>query len=30
GDMGIGNFLINNEDLQNCDFSNVIYYWDCD
>lgn len=30
GDMGIGNFLINSEDLQNCDFSNVIYYWDCD
>jgi len=30
GDMGIGNFLINCEDLQNCDFSNVIYYWDCD
>ena len=29
GDMGICNFFINSEDLKKCDFSNVIYNWDC-
>lgn len=29
GDCGIGNFFINRENLKNCDFSDVIYNWDC-
>lgn len=29
GDCGIGNFFINREKLKNCDFSDVIYNWDC-
>ena len=29
GDMGVGNFFINSEDLKNLDFSNVLYNWDC-
>ena len=29
GDMGVGNFFINAEDLQRLDFSNVLYNWDC-
>ncbi|MBQ8435194.1 MAG: DUF1963 domain-containing protein [Oscillospiraceae bacterium] len=29
GDAGIGNFFINSEKLKNCDFSDVIYNWDC-
>lgn len=29
GDSGIANFFINADDLANCDFSNVMYNWDC-
>ena len=29
GDMGVGNFFINGEDLKRLDFSNVLYNWDC-
>lgn len=29
GDGGVANFLIENEKLKNCDFSSVIYNWDC-
>lgn len=29
GDSGIGNFFINSEKLKNCDFSDVLYNWDC-
>lgn len=29
GDMGVGNFFINMEDLKKCDFSRVLYTWDC-
>ena len=29
GDMGVGNFFINAEDLKNLDFSDVVYNWDC-
>ncbi|MBA3927362.1 YwqG family protein [Listeria rustica] len=29
GDMGVGNFFINREDLKRKDFSNVLYNWDC-
>lgn len=29
GDMGIGNFFISSEKLKNCDFSDVLYNWDC-
>ncbi len=29
GDCGICNFFINREKLKNCDFSDVIYNWDC-
>lgn len=29
GDVGIGNFFINLEDLKRCDFSKVFYTWDC-
>ena len=29
GDSGVGNFFINEQDLINKDFSNVIYTWDC-
>lgn len=29
GDCGIGNFFINREKLKSCDFSDVIYNWDC-
>lgn len=29
GDSGICNFFINSEDLKNCDFSRVLYNWDC-
>jgi uncharacterized protein YwqG len=29
GDCGVGNFFIRELDLKNCDFSNVMYNWDC-
>ncbi|MBE6888530.1 MAG: DUF1963 domain-containing protein [Ruminococcaceae bacterium] len=29
GDCGVGNFFINSDDLKNCDFSRVLYSWDC-
>lgn len=29
GDCGIANFFIDPEDLKKCDFSKVIYNWDC-
>ena len=29
GDMGCANFLINSEALKRCDFSKVLYTWDC-
>lgn len=29
GDCGIGNFFINQKKLQNLDFSDVLYNWDC-
>lgn len=29
GDMGSAHFFINREDLENRDFSNVLYHWDC-
>lgn len=29
GDVGVGNFFINLEDLKKCDFSRVLYTWDC-
>jgi uncharacterized protein YwqG len=29
GDTGVGNFLIAPEDLQQLDFSRVLYNWDC-
>ena len=29
GDSGIANFFINREKLRRCDFSDVIYNWDC-
>lgn len=29
GDCVIGNFFINREKLKSCDFSDVIYNWDC-
>jgi uncharacterized protein YwqG len=29
GDAGVGNFFIREEDLRNCDFSHVLYNWDC-
>ena len=29
GDCGVGNFFINSEKLKNCDFSDVLYNWDC-
>lgn len=29
GDMGISNFFISKEDLENRNFSNVIFNWDC-
>lgn len=29
GDVGVGNFFINLEDLKRCDFSKVLYSWDC-
>jgi len=29
GDAGVGNFFISLEDLQNLNFSNVLYTWDC-
>ncbi|MGI6257525.1 MAG: DUF1963 domain-containing protein [Anaerovoracaceae bacterium] len=29
GDVGVGNFFISEEDLLNCDFSKVLYNWDC-
>ena len=29
GDCGVGNFLIRAEDLENLDFSQVIYNYDC-
>lgn len=29
GDCGVGNFFINSDDLKNCDFSRVLYTWDC-
>jgi len=29
GDMGVACFLIEPERLSRCDFSNVLYTWDC-
>lgn len=29
GDAGVANFLISSEKLKNCDFSDVLYTWDC-
>lgn len=29
GDSGIANFFIDPEDLKKCDFSKVVYNWDC-
>lgn len=29
GDSGVANFFINKNDLENCDFTKVIYNWDC-
>jgi len=29
GDSGVGNFFINADDLKNCQFDNVLFYWDC-
>lgn len=29
GDEGVGNFFISREDLENRDFSHVMYNWDC-
>ena len=29
GDFGVGNFFINNKDLENLNFSNVYFTWDC-
>lgn len=29
GDAGVGNFFIRESDLKNCDFSHVMYNWDC-
>jgi len=29
GDMGVGNFFIPHEKLENWDFSDVLYTWDC-
>ncbi len=29
GDAGVGNFFINSEKLKKCDFSDVLYNWDC-
>lgn len=29
GDCGVGNFFINKEDLKNCNFSKILYNWDC-
>ncbi|MFR6587725.1 MAG: DUF1963 domain-containing protein [Ruminococcus sp.] len=29
GDSGICNFFIHSEALRNCDFSEVLYNWDC-
>ena len=29
GDCGIGNFFINSEKLKQCDFSDILYNWDC-
>lgn len=29
GDAGVGNFFIRREDLRRCDFSQVLFYWDC-
>jgi uncharacterized protein YwqG len=29
GDSGVGCFLISSDDLRNCNFSNVLYNWDC-
>lgn len=29
GDSGVGNFFIAREDLEKCDFSRVLYNWDC-
>lgn len=29
GDMGVANFFIPSENLKNCDFSDILYSWDC-
>lgn len=29
GDVGVGNWFINREDLRRRDFSNILYNWDC-
>ena len=29
GDAGVANFFINSEDLKSCNFSDILYNWDC-
>lgn len=29
GDVGVGGFFIRENDLKKCDFSRVLYNWDC-
>lgn len=29
GDMGIANLFITESDLKKCEFSNILYHWDC-
>lgn len=29
GDAGVANFFINEKDLENEDFTDILYYWDC-
>lgn len=29
GDSGIANFFINSKDLENCNFNDISFYWDC-
>ena len=29
GDCGVANFFISSESLKRCDFSHVLYNWDC-
>ena len=29
GDSGVANFFIDKEDLENNNFNNILYNWDC-